>query len=154
MRNEKGFTLIELMIVVSIIGILAAIAIPQFSAYRVRAYKSEGYALFNTAKKDIIEFYEHTGFFPKDNSEAGLPAPEKIKGKYVESLTVSNGAVDVRFYQDYIAGKDAGGEVIRFQAAVLIDDPTGTVIWLAGDKDIRKDIPSGFMVPGQETVDK
>lgn len=154
MRNEKGFTLIELMIVVSIIGILASIAIPQFSAYRVRAYKSEGYALFDSAKKDIIEFYQYTGIFPKDNVEAGLPAPENIKGKYVKSLTVSNGAVDIRFYQDYIPGNGTGGEVITFQPAVLNDNPTGPVIWLTGDKDIGKYIPAGFMVPGQETIDK
>ena len=154
MRDEKGFTLIELMIVVSIIGILAAIAIPQFSAYRIRAYECEGYALFESAKKNVIEFYEHTGFFPKDNAEAGLPAPRNIKGKYVESLMVLNGAVDVRFYQDYRASKKIRGEIMTFQPAILADNPTGPVIWLKGNKILEKYIPNGFMVPGQGNIDK
>jgi type IV pilus assembly protein PilA len=128
MRNEKGFTFIELMIVISIIGILASIAIPQFSEYRKRAYRTEAYSLFEGAKKNITEFYEYRGIFPKDNAEAGLPAPENIKGKYVGSLTVSNGAVDVRFYQNY-TGNRIGEEVITFQPSVSADDPTGPVIW-------------------------
>ena len=154
MRDEKGFTLIELMIVVSIIGILAAIAIPQFSAFRNRAYWCEGCVLFDSAKKNIIEFYEYRGIFPKDNVEAGLPAPDKIKGKYVESLTVTNGMVDVRFYQDSKAAKDMSGEAITFRPAVLKDNLTGPVIWLKGNESLEKYIPAGFMIPGQENNEK
>jgi len=154
MRNKKGFTLIELMIVVSIIGILAAIAIPQFNAYRIRAYKCEGVVLFDNAKKNIVEFYEYTGFFPKDNVEAGLPAPENIKGKYVESVTVSNGAVDVRFYENYTAAKEMDGEIITFRPAVLAENPTGPIIWLQGNESLEKYTAAGFMIHDQGNVDK
>ena len=153
MRDEKGFTFIELMCVISIIGILAAIAIPQFNAYRNRAYMCEGYALFDNAKKNIIEFYEHTGDFPKDNNEAGLPSPEKIRGKYVESVTVSNGAVNIKFYQDFNAANDCAGKTITIRPAVLINNPTGSVIWLRGGYNDDMNVPSGFKVFGDDNTD-
>jgi type IV pilus assembly protein PilA len=154
MSNEKGFTLIELMIVVSIIGILAAIAIPQFSTYRTRAYECEAASLFEGAKKNIIEFYEYRGVFPRDNAEAGLPSPENIKGKYVESLTVSNGTVDVKFYQDHRVRNEISGKIITFQPAVLTDNPTGPVLWLRGYENRKFNLPPGYIIPGKETVDK
>lgn len=154
MKDEKGFTLIELMIVVSIIGTLAAIAIPQFSAFRTRAYQCEGYALFESAKEKIIEFYEYTGFFPQGNAEAGLPAPDKIKGKYVESLKVSDGAVTVNFYQDFSGIEGKNEKVFIFQPAVLTDNPTGPVIWIKTYKDRDISIPAGFMILGQKGIDE
>jgi type IV pilus assembly protein PilA len=156
MRNEKGFTFIELMIVISIIGILAAIAIPQFSAYRDRAYRTEAYSLFEGAKKNITEFYEYRGIFPKDNAEAGLPAPENIKGKYVKSITVLNGTVVVEFYPNYnrpARGRGISGEVITLQPLVLADDPTGPVLW-AGSREVKRYIQEGYILPGQENIEK
>ena len=149
MRNEKGFTLIELMIVVSIIGILAAIAIPQFSAYRERAYKCEAAALFESVKKDIVEYYKHTGVFPKDNAEAGLSAPENIKGKHVKSITVSNGTVRIIFYKGYSsAGQKEDGEVIIYKPMVAAGNPTGPVMWIR-DNHAKRYISEGFAAAGE-----
>lgn len=126
MKNHKGFTLIELMTVISIIGILAAIAIPQFSAYRLRAYKCEGYALSEPVRKNIIEFLEHTGQFPKDNAQCGIAKPDYIKGKYVDSITVKDGVINI-LYNDF--KEDLKGQYLKFIPELNKEDPTGTVIW-------------------------
>lgn len=98
-RLQSGFTLIELMIVVAIIAILAAIALPAYQDYVVRAQVSEGVSLTGGAKLGIMEVYGHNGHFPADNSEAGVSAASAINGKYVESVTVGagDGLVTVRF---------------------------------------------------------
>jgi type IV pilus assembly protein PilA len=126
MNSEKGFTLMELLFVVSVIAILAAIAIPQFSVYREKGYNAEGYVLGGDIRKDIQEFYDHTGRFPKDNAEAGLPAPESIRGKTVESITVRNGALDIR------NKGHATFKVVSARPALPKHDPTGQIVWLWG----------------------
>ncbi|MCH6548628.1 MAG: pilin, partial [Proteobacteria bacterium] len=81
-KVQQGFTLIELMIVVAIIGILAAIAIPAYQDYTVRAQVSEGLNLGGGAKTAVTEYFQDRGAWPVNNTEAGLDAtPTNIKGK-------------------------------------------------------------------------
>jgi type IV pilus assembly protein PilA len=88
-KIQSGFTLIELMIVVAIIGILAAIAIPQYQNYVARAQVSEALSLVSGAKTAVAEYLNVNSDFPTGNTEAGMEVADTIKGKYVSSVTVS-----------------------------------------------------------------
>ncbi|MES2312657.1 MAG: pilin [Pseudomonadota bacterium] len=85
-KMQKGFTLIELMIVVAIIAILAAIAIPAYQDYLIRSQVSEGAVLSDGAKTALAEFYSNKGVFPTTNASAGLALPGSIVGKYVTKV--------------------------------------------------------------------
>ena len=94
---QKGFTLIELMIVVAIIGILAAIALPAYQDYTKRTHVSEGLTLAGGAKASVTEYYSSQGNFPSNNSSAGLAAASDIKGNAVTSVTVANGKITIAY---------------------------------------------------------
>jgi len=96
-KLQKGFTLIELMIVVAIIGILAAIAIPAYQDYTIRAQVSEGLNLSAGAKAAVSEYYMDRGTFPTDNTIAGLSVNTTIAGNYVQRVTVVNGVITVTY---------------------------------------------------------
>jgi type IV pilus assembly protein PilA len=108
---QKGFTLIELMIVVAIIGILAAIAIPAYQDYTIRAQVSEGLSLVAASKAAVAESFADSGNWPADNTAAGLPAAADIDGKYVSQVAVANGGITITYGNDantQIAGKTLG----------------------------------------------
>ena len=110
MKNmQKGFTLIELMIVVAIIAILAAIAIPAYQDYLIRSQVSEGAVLSDGAKTAVAEFYSNSGHFPLNNQSAGLPsAAASISGKYVSSVTVVRGVITANFTGPSVNSKISG----------------------------------------------
>jgi len=97
MKKQQGFTLIELMIVVAIIGILAAIAIPAYQDYTIRAQVSEGLALSSGAKVAVTDAYHRSGTLPADNDAAMLPPPDAISGRYVSSVAVEDGHIVVTY---------------------------------------------------------
>ena len=88
MKQQKGFTLIELMIVIAIIGILAAIAIPAYQDYTIRSKVSEGLNLAGAAKLAVSETFDSLGFFPQTQVSYGLPAAVSISGNYVSTIGI------------------------------------------------------------------
>ncbi|RXZ44601.1 pilin [Crenobacter cavernae] len=100
-KVQQGFTLIELMIVVAIIGILAAIAIPAYQDYTKRAHVSEGLTLASSAKTAVTEYYATKGSWPGSNASAGLPST--ISGNAVKTIAVgaTSGVITVT-YKDQV----------------------------------------------------
>src|SRR5690554_5211096 len=98
MHKQQGFTLIELMIVVAIIGILAAVAIPAYQDYTVRAKVTEGLSLASAGKAAVSEYFASNGTLPASNDQAGMAEPEQISGNSVRSVEVAGaGVITVTF---------------------------------------------------------
>ena len=128
MRLQKGFTLIELMIVIAIIGILAAIAIPAYQDYTIRAKVSEGLNLAGAAKLAVSETYDSTGAMAANNAAYGLPAATSINGTNTSSVTVSSaGAITIKYATAGLGGTPtANGKTI-----ILVPDTSsgGSIQW-------------------------
>ena len=127
-KLQKGFTLIELMIVVAIIGILAAIAIPAYQDYTIRAQVSEGMNLAAAAKAAVSESFLNRGEAPANRTEAGMSAtPTDTSGKYVTQVDVANGTILITY------GNEANA-VIRTQTLGLspYETPDLSIAWKCG----------------------
>ena len=118
-KVQQGFTLIELMIVVAIIGILAAVAIPAYQDYTVRAQVTEGLSLASAAKTAVSEYFATNGSLPTSNASAGIATSQSISGNHVDNVNIENaGSIVVTFSANAISGEDiilnpetAGGRV-------------------------------------------
>jgi type IV pilus assembly protein PilA len=131
---QKGFTLIELMIVIAIIGILAAIAIPAYQNYTIRAQVTEGLSLADTYKTAVAEFYQNNGQFPTGVSVAGsattIPMPGASSGKYVSAVTVDgSGNIQINYGGPQASKKLPAASVLFLQVGT---DTNQDVEWLCG----------------------
>lgn len=121
--TQRAFTLIELMIVIAIVGILAAIAIPAYQDYTVRSKVSEGVSLADPARRAVWDIYMETGAMPAGgNASYQLPSPSSINGRYVQHVSVSGGTVRIKFAN---IGGTASNTLLVYAAVTTV----GSIYW-------------------------
>lgn len=129
--GQKGFTLIELMIVIAIIGILAAIAIPAYQNYVIRAQVSEGLAMSSGAKVAIWDYFTDHGSYPPSNESAGLALPASLASHYVTSIDIAGGKIRVEY------GNESN---VAIKNATLTLSPStagGSIDWRCNSSDLK-----------------
>ena len=131
--KQQGFTLIELMIVVAIIGILASIAIPSYQGYTIRAQISEGLVLSAGAKLALAEHYMMSGDWPNNNVKAGLANQNDITGKYVKSVRVKDNVIIIMY------GNDANKVISNKKLNLTAIFDLGIVRWSCASAGVIED---------------
>lgn len=133
MNAQKGFTLIELMIVVAIIGILAAIALPAYQDYTNRAKMSEVITFASSGKTAVAESFQNTGALPANNEEAGMDEAANITSKYVKSVEVEDGVITTEVQGTNVTGLD--GSTVVFSpmesdgTTPVASGYSGSIVW-------------------------
>ncbi|HFB3660617.1 TPA: pilin, partial [Neisseria gonorrhoeae] len=135
---QKGFTLIELMIVIAIVGILAAVALPAYQDYTARAQVSEAILLAEGQKSAVTEYYLNHGKWPEDNTSAGVASASKIIGKYVQKVEVAKGVVTATMKSDGV-----NNEIKDKRLSLWGRREDGSVKWFCGQPVTRDNAKAG-----------
>jgi type IV pilus assembly protein PilA len=152
-RHGRGFTLVELMVVIAVMAILALIALPTFTDKLVRDQIAEALPLADIAKPVISSAWRAGQPLPADNAAAGLPAAEKIVNTLVSAVTVQDGAIHIRFGN--AAHGALRGKTLSLRPAIVEDTPVVPVAWICGQAAVpanmaakganHTDVPKGLL---------
>ncbi len=142
-KANQGFTLIELMIIISIISILTTMALPSYQDQIIRSQIKEAFNLAHIACTEIETFYKTNTTFPKNNKAAGLPAPEKLIGNYVKQVIVTNGVINVTLGNRI--NRHVLDKVVTIRPAIVENEPKVPISWVYGFASV----PQGMKVIGK-----
>lgn len=146
MNAQKGFTLIELMIVIAIIGILAAIALPAYQDYIARTQMTEAINLAGGQKSAVTEFHADKGRFPTTNAEAGIAAATDIKGKYVAQVAIGNNGAITATMKSTDVSNDIKGKAVTLTPTTQTAT-SGSYIWTCTSTASDKFLPATCRAP-------
>ncbi len=130
MKKLKGFTLIELMVVVAIIGILASVAVPQYATYIQRSELVDAYSMGMNFRDKVTKYYLENYSFPKDNQQLNVPTSDKLIGNRITGVVIENGAIHIHLGNK--ANPIFDGKVLTYRPAVVDGSPTSPISWLCG----------------------
>jgi len=130
MFTKRGFTLIELMIVVAIIGILGTMVVPTYQDFVIRSQIAEAMQLSDGVKKKVTAYYADNKRFPVDNTEAGVPQSQHLIGNYVKSVNVEQGVIHITLgHRIHAQVKD---KILSLQPAIVAANPDSPISWTCG----------------------
>ena len=133
MKKTLGFSLLEAMVAVAIIAILAAMALPSYLFKIIREQIEASIPLIDIAKTPIATSWKTEQIFPVDNNAAGLPPADKIASNFVQSVTVENGAIHMKFGNR--AHSTIANKILSFRPAVMEDAPIVPITWVCGNAE-------------------
>lgn len=150
---SRGFTIIEMMVVVGVVAVLALMLVPAYTDRLVREQVNEALPLADIAKRPVALAWAAAQAMPADNAAAGLPVREKIVSDLVSAVAVESGAIHITFGNR--ANNLIKGKVLTLRPAVVEDAPIVPVTWLCGFAAVpekmavrganRTDIPKGYL---------
>lgn len=147
MSRARGFTMIELMVVIGIVAILALMALPSYQERFIRDQIVEALPLADIAKPPVAAGWSTAQAFPADNAAAGLPAADKIVNNFVSAVALQGGAIHMTFGNR--ANKVLRGKTLSLRPAVVDDAPIVPVTWVCG----YAEGPAKMTVKGKNRTD-
>ncbi len=145
--KQQGFTLIEMMVVVAIIAVLALMAMPSPQPLLARQQVTESLGLVDDYKKLVAFYYASSHEFLQNNTQANIPAPDKLLGNYVDSIELANGAFQLHFGNKAV--EKLRGKYLSIRPIVVAGSPDSPMSWICG----MAKVPNGMAAVGENKTD-